>query len=1278
MSSDTAWSLGERKRWQITAQFETRSSLHIGSSEYIHRKGIENDEKPVDINSVMTGNDERPIIPGSTLKGKLRQWLVNQNVDTSLMESVFGKEHDEQEEDEQKRQGSGGRAEFHDAPLCKILRGKQPYPYWQAERQTWVMASTAIDRHTQTALDKSLHYTEAVPPGVHFRIMISGVMKDREVNLLLAALQACRDSETGISLGAGDADGMGKVGLYGDILAEYMDSNSISAWLNSMTDFSKEDSSPLMAMMAMDDPTCTLKLDKTEIRERIKEATAQCIPQPPNLQLDVTLQFDGPFLVSDPVHKEKIDPEQPDLIPLRDKDGKPMLPTSSLRGALRSQAERIVRTLGGHCCDTATPCLSVCKKEDVANLCPVCQVFGAAGWKTTLRIHDFACIQVDRSLNRQDFVAIDRFHGGGKDEAKFAVEHSERPCFKGRLELSPRVESWGKGLLALVLRDLQEGDITFGLGANKGYGHLQTEAVLITNLEQLNPHITAFRDHVATNPGEYRCAAVPEPKRREAPLAALDVLDAEKNSTPKPNQFHNPYHFVPVKPPQTESWLLKDNLTEDKQKKTSVHSHAFYRNTTENGTRLHHGRIICRLQAETPLFIGAEGGGANEHDSEQELATEVDNYRLNGALAVPATSLRGMISSLAEAASNSAMRVLENGVLSFRKTADDPLKKIGMVVVNTNKDGTEEKLSVLHLVNYVNAIKLKHAYTDHAMMHFLEDKYSWSPQHNAVYYLPQNYSPGMVPDTVYANGKTPGILRILGKDTNRSEELQNKLHELFITIPLNYIDTQNNRFNFNQYIKDKECSKLPVPAHIRQRYQDLADERSKSQKSDRELKQDKDGVSTRWLPFHLKGAERKRDATDRFCTLPLRVGDLVWYSTEGNNVAELSFSSIWRSRVEDERKLASRVGGFFLDQELLPFNPKRKHISPAELLFGFVEDVEKEKTDQEEAKKKALSFAGKVRFSAGVLPKDDQDESELLEHKKILLKALSSPKPPSPALYFTRQESVTGSGAISKQELSVQSHQSMGRKQYLHALRSKEDSTVVQQLDKKGHPADNGIRMYPWKSLHPKDRQQLKVKVQPITPKTSFYFHLDFSNLTEWELGLLCFALRPNEQFRHKLGMGKPIGLGTVRIDLAALHTIDRKKRYADDESGDARYNQGGWSDPKLLEELKLEGAGYTVPDVSSGLDPETCRQCFVDTMDADLYRALELLGDPAKVVAPVHYPQVSADIHGNDSEIDIEEENFKWFVENDKEHHECLAPLDTARNSLPLLTRRQEVERGD
>lgn len=71
----------------------------------------------------------------------------------------------------------------------------------------------------------------------------------------------------------------------------------------------------------------------------------------------------------------------------------------------------------------------------------------------------------------QEFVAIDRFTGGAKDQAKFNALALYRPVLEGCLRVhTPALSQNGWALLALTLRDLKEGDITFGFGAAKGYG----------------------------------------------------------------------------------------------------------------------------------------------------------------------------------------------------------------------------------------------------------------------------------------------------------------------------------------------------------------------------------------------------------------------------------------------------------------------------------------------------------------------------------------------------------------------------------------------------------------------------------------------------------------------------------------------------------------------------------------------------------------------------------------------------------------------------------------
>ena len=67
--------------------------------------------------------------------------------------------------------------------------------------------------------------------------------------------------------------------------------------------------------------------------------------------------------------------------------------------------------------------------------------------------------------------------------------------------------------------------------------------------------------------------------------------------------------------------------------------------------------------------------------------------------------------------------------------------------------------------------------------------------------------------------------------------------------------------------------------------------------------------------------------------------------------------------------------------------------------------------------------------------------------------------------------------------------------------------------------------------------------IKPLKPGVQFKFTIRFENLAAYELGALLFVLDLPKGCYHKLGMGKPLGLGTIAISPKLLIS-DRKKRY--------------------------------------------------------------------------------------------------------------------------------------
>ena len=140
--------------------------------------------------------------------------------------------------------------------------------------------------------------------------------------------------------------------------------------------------------------------------------------------------------------------------------------------------------------------------------------------------------------------------------------------------------------------------------------------------------------------------------------------------------FRNPYHFVPIandipgsidSPPGTS--ISREILGH----------RSFDRFSNDNDVLS--GRIVCHLSTRGPVVIGAS------QTPDPDGYTRVHPFERKGQPAIPSTTLKGLISAVAEAASNSALRVLkENTKYSRRVTMEEvgnaieDFSAIGMVV----------------------------------------------------------------------------------------------------------------------------------------------------------------------------------------------------------------------------------------------------------------------------------------------------------------------------------------------------------------------------------------------------------------------------------------------------------------------------------------------------------------------------------------------------------------------------------------------------------------------
>jgi hypothetical protein len=423
--------------------------MHIGDGDSTLVEFTNGEERvTAEVQTVAKTVDERVRIPGTALKGVLRRYCSQ---DGDLTRELFGEIN------------SGGLVQFLDAESQT-----------SAVIGNGVLRRTAIDEVSGTAKKHMLFAKQLVPAGTTFNVRIRGKSYASDawkehVGYLLAALG--QSSAEGIQFGASEANGKGRCNwTLGAV--HVMDSAALSSWL--------------MSPKPVDAALGELPDRQNEIT--VPEATAR-----PGIHksISVSLNFQQHhFLVNDPT---KVRPREGEDTPghahvARRKDGKLELPEESLRGVLAHQAAKIARTCGKR--GDRENILWVDDGMPSKDIGCVTRLFGGPGWKTILKISDFVEVSreespgLDQSHKEQttnsfvqQFVAVDRFTTtGGPDGAKFDAEGGWQPCIQGKITLDmTRLGLLGNpspslGLLALTLRDLAEGDLTFGWGAGKGYG----------------------------------------------------------------------------------------------------------------------------------------------------------------------------------------------------------------------------------------------------------------------------------------------------------------------------------------------------------------------------------------------------------------------------------------------------------------------------------------------------------------------------------------------------------------------------------------------------------------------------------------------------------------------------------------------------------------------------------------------------------------------------------------------------------------------------------------
>lgn len=383
----------------------------------------------------------------------------------------------------------GGQPGDHEAAVSRITTRDAPFS--GVTEQLDVRDGVAIDRNTGAAADRMLHGREVVAPGSTFALsfsldVVASNQGDPQKDGLVLVTHLVRALEAGISVGGSTTRGLGMLRLVPGATVTWTPLASAAAFLECLK------SGP---------QSVTLPTDVQPAPHRTVTVTIPWTPR-------------SPLLVSVPVVGGV------DALPrhVRTEGGvRLMVPGSSIKGVLRSHAERIVRTL------TALPIPERPLDQFQQDVPLVREIFGRApdargegGWRGALtcadvvtcepiadwddlvaalmpresRVEAASLVETSAWLRVDDHVAISRWTGGADDGKLFAwvapwpgkpgvVVWEPMRLTVDLARLGPNADSCLM-LLAHVLRDLCQGWLAFGHGTTRGYGEVTAEAGQVT------------------------------------------------------------------------------------------------------------------------------------------------------------------------------------------------------------------------------------------------------------------------------------------------------------------------------------------------------------------------------------------------------------------------------------------------------------------------------------------------------------------------------------------------------------------------------------------------------------------------------------------------------------------------------------------------------------------------------------------------------------------------------------------------------------------------------
>lgn len=606
-------------------------------------------------------------------------------------------------------------------------------------------------------------------------------------------------------------------------------------------------------------------------------------------------------------------------------------------------------------------------------------------------------------------------------------------------------------------------------------------------------------------------------------------LPKHKNPTDR-NAARAPYNFVPLPEVVVKAVESTDDLPDHNCYVDGRYTgHFEVTLTTKTPLYIRGGLSTKRLNDKTTSEYEqaeAEKSGKSPQDFRQMMKNKPDFFATTdpNKPVIPGSSLRGMLRSLVEIITYSKVQWVTNKKLFFR-TMDDSVvgESYRKRMMDNVESGFVRRDGDSYVIRICSMVRVHHEKLGGIGALFdgrapnQTPKWNGNPhQHMPIWVklLPGgNFVDEISFDETSGSDWHEGRLIITGNMPGRPDGTGGKKKEFVFLLPA------------------KGAAEVKIPPEILERFHD-------------------DDQITQWQQkaFPRDAPRNKgRIRPGLLITKPDEYEEPVFFLRENRQLTFLGRAKMFRLPYQ-ERPL-----------NLIPSSLRDPNdIDYAEAMFGFVrtqEELEQMETQPNQGSK-GRAYAGRVFVSDGRY-QPNQGSPWMSDAPDGIIEPhiLATPKPTAFQHYLT-QNTPNNRKTLYHYDSNADTGQQVTT---LRGFKLYWAQGTKKAQDLQAKPKDDRDRQRAFETangrLQPKSNSTQHTRMKPVSSGKKFSFQVHFENLTTAELGALQWVLSvPN---CHRLGMGKPLGMGVIELEKPTLHVNERSERYKTLFANDAAWNMG-------------------------------------------------------------------------------------------------------------------------